>query len=160
MTLHIRPATAADYGHFERLLAEGDAYHKRALHDVFHVTSGAARPLALFREWLETPNRHLWLAEVEAMVVGAVLFQVKATPANRPLVMIDALLVTETQRRAGIGQALMEAVHHWAGERGIEDFELNVYAFNEAAQQLYRKLGYQPLWLRMRRGTAHPRRTR
>jgi ribosomal-protein-alanine N-acetyltransferase len=56
---------------------------------------------------------------------------------------ILTLVVAPAQRRSGLGHALVEALMAEARERGAGSVYLEVAADNEAAQALYRKVGFE-----------------
>ena len=56
---------------------------------------------------------------------------------------IFLLYVQPEHRRRGIGSALVEIAEAWAIERGDRQIGLQVFADNQPALTLYRKLGYQ-----------------
>jgi GNAT superfamily N-acetyltransferase len=56
---------------------------------------------------------------------------------------IGGVGVVASARRAGIGEALMRAVHEEARSRGVERVWLEVIAENTGAFALYEKLGYE-----------------
>ncbi len=56
---------------------------------------------------------------------------------------IFLLYVQPEHRRRGIGSALVKIAETWAIERGDRQIGLQVFADNQPALTLYRKLGYQ-----------------
>jgi ribosomal protein S18 acetylase RimI-like enzyme len=81
-------------------------------------------------------------------VIGAVLVRVYDTPSDPTMVPrrrahVEALVVDQAHRRAGVGTALMKAVTAWANERGAVEVVLTVWAGNQAAEAFYQRLGYQ-----------------
>jgi GNAT superfamily N-acetyltransferase len=58
---------------------------------------------------------------------------------------IGGVGVLPSARRAGVGEALMRAVHEEARSRGIERVWLEVIDTNVGARMLYEKLGYEPV---------------
>jgi ribosomal protein S18 acetylase RimI-like enzyme len=56
---------------------------------------------------------------------------------------IGGVGVITSARRSGVGEALMEAVHEQARERGVERVWLEVIVENTGAFALYEKLGYR-----------------
>jgi ribosomal protein S18 acetylase RimI-like enzyme len=81
-------------------------------------------------------------------LVGAVLVRLYDTPADPAMVArrrahIEALIVDQNHRRAGVGSALMNAVTTWARDRGAEEVVLTVWSGNEAAAAFYQRLGYR-----------------
>lgn len=59
------------------------------------------------------------------------------------------LYVMPSCRRQGIGGALMHHAETWARNRGDRQIGLQVFTSNQAALELYRHRGYQPLSLWM-----------
>ena len=57
--------------------------------------------------------------------------------------------VAEPYRGQGIGTELMRRVEAWASARGARHITLNVWAFNEKAVGLYRRLAYETRALSM-----------
>ena len=56
--------------------------------------------------------------------------------------------VEESRRRRGIGEAMLRELMRMAGQRGIENFTLEVRCSNLAAIRLYEKLGFTKEGLR------------
>lgn len=56
---------------------------------------------------------------------------------------IFLLYVIPEHRRRGLGQALMRQAEQWACQRGDRQIGLQVFQSNQAALNLYQKLGYQ-----------------
>jgi RimJ/RimL family protein N-acetyltransferase len=52
------------------------------------------------------------------------------------------MMVARDWRGRGVGTALMEHAIAWAGEQGLHKLSLEVFAHNDAAIALYRKLGF------------------
>jgi len=63
---------------------------------------------------------------------------------------IHSLYVDKTNRRVGIGRALLESAIEWGQGLGCEEVELSVLIGN-SAQSLYKKLGFQTCELEMLR---------
>jgi GNAT superfamily N-acetyltransferase len=61
------------------------------------------------------------------------------------------LFVDPAHRRRGLATALLEHGHQWARKRGDTQIALQVLSSNEAALQLYQKLGYAPSSILMTR---------
>ena len=151
--LTIRPATLDDYDEICRLIAQLDKFHR----DVYPQYFREAIPTRE-RDYLESfvvdEERDMFVAEQDGKLSGAVTVEVRNVPdipiiRPRSYVMIDTLVVDEDSRSRGIGQALMKTAHEWGKARGIREFELGVFAFNEGAIRFYEKLGYEILRHRM-----------
>jgi [ribosomal protein S18]-alanine N-acetyltransferase len=61
---------------------------------------------------------------------------------------LESVAVDDAWRRCGVGRALSEAVFGWAGTQGAKQVRLEVRAANEAAQALYRGLGFETCGMR------------
>jgi ribosomal-protein-alanine N-acetyltransferase len=70
-------------------------------------------------------------------IVGFVGFWIMAGEAH-----ITSIAVREEYRRRGVGEVLLAASLDLAGEMGADVVTLEVRASNAAAQQLYRKYGF------------------
>jgi GNAT superfamily N-acetyltransferase len=110
--------------------------------------------------WLRTrveegrTNEAIWLvAEREGDLVGSIRAQIwpPSEHANRELIRdegefvlrVDALVVTEDERRKGIGKALMDAVERWAKERGATVAFVVSYAHSPTSVPFYEDgMGY------------------
>jgi ribosomal protein S18 acetylase RimI-like enzyme len=53
-----------------------------------------------------------------------------------------SLAVEATERRKGLGSAMMGAAESWAALRGAREMSLQVLGTNDAARGLYQRLGY------------------
>jgi len=114
--------------------------------------AAGARPSPRF---VADPHATMLVAEanaapgaVAAPVIGAVLVRAYDTPSDPAMVPrrrahVEALVVDQRHRRAGVGTALMEAATAWARERGATEIVLTVWAGNQTAEAFYQRLGYQ-----------------
>ena len=144
----IRAATLADYDALCPVFTEGDAFHVRALPDVFRAAEGAPRSRQFIAAILTDPNAALFVADSAGAIAGIVIVVIREAAAVPILVprryaFVDSLVVREPFRRMGIGRLLMERVHRWSRERGLGEVELNVWEFNQGARSLYASLGYE-----------------
>jgi diamine N-acetyltransferase len=69
---------------------------------------------------------------------------------------LAGIVVAPAFRRRGIARALFAALQQEAGARGVNDIELDVWAFNEQARQVFVKLGFQGLMERMTLSAGKP----
>jgi ribosomal protein S18 acetylase RimI-like enzyme len=145
--ISVRAATLTDYDALCSVFSEGDAFHVQALPGVFCNADGAPRSREFIASMLAEPDAALFVAELDGEIAGLVTAAIRESPAVSILVprrygYVDSLIVLESLRRMGIGRLLIERVHQWALERGLDEVELNVWEFNEGAKSLYDSMGY------------------
>jgi diamine N-acetyltransferase len=148
MDIMLRAAIYEDYEAFCELYAQGDQFHYQALPDFFRSVEGPARSREFFAEILHNEEAALFVAEHESTLVGLIRCNVMNIPqiavlVPRRFVLIHDMIVDETFRHQGVGQALMKRVDQWAREKGVKEVELGVWEFNVAARSLYEKMGYR-----------------
>lgn len=91
--------------------------------------------VARVREDADTPGPSMRVAGFLVARVGSLT---RMRHAAKLEVMVD-----RAHRGRGLGRRLMEACIAWAeGEAGVEKLSLNVFADNDAAIALYRRLGF------------------
>lgn len=82
------------------------------------------------------------LAERDGRPVGfALFFQTYSTWRGRPGIWLEDLFVDESERRAGVGRALLARLAEIAVERQFGRLEWSVLDWNEPAIRFYRSLG-------------------
>ncbi len=126
----IRPATAADH---DAVLALATSF----------ATSFAVEADAFRRSWdalLADNGCALLVAGQEGVVVGYLLgFRHQTFFANGPVGWVEEVMVDDSQRRGGVGQALMQAFESWARESGCSLVALAT----RRADAFYRAMGYE-----------------
>ncbi|QBS38282.1 GNAT family N-acetyltransferase [Thermaerobacter sp. FW80] len=144
----VRPASDGDVQEICEILAEGDRDHASALPTVFMTACDPAWREPAVRQWIGDPTSAVLVADEGGRLAGVVVAVLRHAPREVPVlaprryVWIDSLAVCSSRRRQGVGRALMEAVHRWALDQGVDEIELNVWEFNRAAIALYTSLGY------------------
>lgn len=73
-------------------------------------------------------------------LVGYLGYEIKEKATK--FIWIDELVITEKERGKGYGTLLMNEIKNIQEKENIQRIELNVFAFNESAVKLYKKLGY------------------
>jgi diamine N-acetyltransferase len=151
----IRPAVSGDYDAVCALYREADRLH--AEHAPYAFLDGG--PFPRTREWFDAAiaarDGALVVAELDGGVAGLVRIVERHAPGGPPFVprrfvMVEEIVVRGDRKRRGIGRQLMTYVDTWARERGIDEVELTVWAFNDPAQALFTHLGYTTVQHRMR----------
>ena len=118
--------------------------------------SDSPEPFASFiTRRLEDATMLLFLAWDGEIPVGyGLAFDVEADPAKpewKRCGYISQFLVSEKYRQLGIGNLMMDYIDHWFSERGLRKVLLNVNLDNENGIRFWRKRGFEPYAMRMRR---------
>lgn len=71
------------------------------------------------------------------------LYPLFSSVSVRRVWLLNDLFVSETARRIGVGQMLMDAARTFATETGAKGLALETGVTNTGAQALYEKLGYE-----------------
>jgi len=119
---------------FEKLAPPDDREARALLHWIF-----------------ETKELEALVAEQDGRITGMALFyEGYGTFRARKFLYLEDLLVEESARGAGVGQALMAALAREAVSRGALRLEWAVLDWNEGAIRLYERLGARrhEEWLR------------
>jgi GNAT superfamily N-acetyltransferase len=89
------------------------------------------------------------VAEKEDVVVGFALFYTSYSTWKGNCLYLEDLLVTQSERRSGIGKLLFDQVLATAKERGAKRFEWQVLDWNEPAINFYKKYNadLDPEWI-------------
>lgn len=137
MPIIIRAAKATDVKHIFRLICELAEYEK-APEEV--VTSESI----LLRDGFgEHPLFHCFVAEKSnGEIAGMALYYIKYSTWKGPCIFLEDIVVSQTERRGGIGKMLFDAVVKEAVNRGSLRMEWQVLDWNEPAIRFYEK--YQP----------------
>ena len=96
----------------------------------------------------------IFIAENQDQIIGLVyayLRSVPEIPIRIPIRAgeVDQLIVRKNCRYRGVGHALMERIHRWAGQMKLDRLEISVWEFNQATLDFYRNLDYEPAFHRM-----------
>jgi len=62
---------------------------------------------------------------------------------------VHDLLVTDVARRAGVGEALLDAAIEWLREQGMPRVVLGTASQNETARRLFERRGFRPTMVEM-----------
>jgi len=149
--LRLRAMTA---GEFDVFLARSEAGYAQA-----HVDAGdwdgegavqraREETQSLLPEGLDTPRMLFVTAEADIVVGRAWVALEQDIRAGAWIFDIE---IDAPHRGKGYGGALLAALERLAREHGAHAIGLNVFAGNEVACGLYRKAGYEPTSLHMRK---------
>jgi GNAT superfamily N-acetyltransferase len=154
--IRVRLAEPRDYDGLCVLFDELDAFHRVEVPWLFVESQGPARSREYFEPFYAGKESAAFVAEAGGHIVGAALGFLRETnpfPIIRRAryAILDALGVTESSRRRGVGADLTRALETWAAAGGAEWVELGVYEFNEGARRFYDALGYPTLSRKLRK---------
>ncbi len=152
-----RPFKKSDYSQYNGIFDQVDKLHRDALPEYFRKPNTTFRTELYFNNLL-ADSKTLLLGAFDPAnnLVGLAHAAIKEQPDTvlhvpGTYVLLDNLIVSENHRRCGIGKILFNEVLKWATESKINEIQLKVYAFNSDAIQFYRNLGFNDLYLGMRR---------
>ena len=92
---------------------------------------------------VDDPFSVLYLARVDGRIVGSLTLALYQIPTGLKA-WIDDVVVDESVRGQGVGEALSLAAVEEARRRGAKDVSLTSRPFRESANRLYQRLGFQP----------------
>ena len=98
------------------------------------------------RGWATCSRRRIILvlvAEIDGRVVGLVHVFVRPAIENPREAVVQALVVHDAHRRAGVGRMLMAAAERWGNERGCRSVVLSSNVARAPAHAFYAALGYR-----------------
>lgn len=140
MSYSIRVATADDIAHVV-------AHRERMFREMGTVCDYEAMAAACTRwyeEALPAGTYRGWMAEHEARVIGGggmivMPWSPGPTRLDPRMAWIYNMFVEPAHRGRGVARRLIEAMHAWCREQGIERLALNA---TEAGARVYRAIGY------------------
>jgi GNAT superfamily N-acetyltransferase len=133
----IRKATRADVPHILRLIKELADYEKAPAEVV------VTEEILLRDGFGEHPLFYCYVAETtDGRIPGMALFYIKYSTWKGPCVFLEDIIVSQSERRNGIGKVLFEKVIEETKNRGALRMEWQVLDWNTPAIKFYEK--YQP----------------
>jgi GNAT superfamily N-acetyltransferase len=156
-TISIKTASPADADTLAKL---NQHVHKLHLETVSHFFKQPASQevVAFFREHLAKANWRAFIAYIDDTAVGYLLVTTGERPENtfslaRRWLYIDQISVEPDWQGQGVGRELMNVALQYARQVGLDNIEVDTWAFNNAAQSFFQSIGFQPktrrFWLRL-----------
>lgn len=154
-SLEIVTASDKDIQDLIRLFSESEEFHRKNRPDIL-----SQPPLedlrAMFLKFLTDSKVRTLLAKQDGIAIGFARYRkLEISKSNffvksgQTQAIIEELVVSSAFRRKGIAKNLMMHIESELRQQGISHIQLNVFSFNEPAQELYQSLGYQPMFLRL-----------
>jgi ribosomal protein S18 acetylase RimI-like enzyme len=158
-SFHIREAKPEDFEGWASLFQEIHEHHLDARPSFFKGADEAGLR-EMFQRFLVKEAGTLLVAENGGRLVGFANLEIRSSPdvpilRKRRFGVLDALVVAESERRRGIGRALVEASIRYVKKEGASELELSVWEFNESAIAFYESLGFETMTRRMRMDLTH-----
>ena len=103
---------------------------------------------------ISSSEAEVLVAESEGRVVGSGYVQIrKADPflKHEHFAYLGFMYVEPAFRGKGINQLILDALINWAEAKGISEVRLEVYDENIVAKNAYRKAGFSPIIVQMRK---------
>ena len=91
---------------------------------------------------IDSDTTHLWMAEENDRYLGSLTLMVFRIPSGTRA-RIEDLVVQDTARGRGVGNALVLKAIEMARALGVEAVDLTTHPSREAANRLYKKLGFE-----------------
>jgi GNAT superfamily N-acetyltransferase len=131
--MNIRKGTIQDLPHILNLIKELAAYEK-APHEV-EVT------VEQMENWGFGDDKifDFFVAEKNGNIVGMALYYYKYSTWKGKCLFLEDIIVTESERRFGIGKLLFDEVAKVAKAEGVKRMEWQVLEWNQPAIQFYKK---------------------
>lgn len=105
-------------------------------------STAAAVTLTQLRELLASPSTTLFVARNEGALVGTLSLVVFRIPTGLRG-WVEDVVVDESTRGAGVGEALTLAAIEEGRRRGIRSLDLTTRPTRDAANRLYSRLGFE-----------------
>jgi RimJ/RimL family protein N-acetyltransferase len=103
---------------------------------------GAGDERRYLRSLRRSRDAAVFVAELDNGIVGRLSVGRDPHPASSHVADLG-LMVAKSQRRRGIGRALLERAVEWARGAGVTKLELHVFPYNEPAIRLYEAFGFR-----------------
>jgi ribosomal protein S18 acetylase RimI-like enzyme len=96
---------------------------------------------AMIRESISSPSTRVLLARIDDKTVGTLTLAQFTVPSGRRA-WIEDVVVDESARRQGVGEALVNAAMEIARTDGVRTVDLTSRQGRDDAHRLYEKLGF------------------
>lgn len=155
----VRPARSEDADLVSALNQDVQALHAAALPALFKPPGPETFPPSAVHALLNAPRNIVMIAELDGAGVGYVYGEFVERPETswrfaQRLLYVHQIGVNVDLRGQGIGTALMEAMEAAARQCGAKMLALDVWSFNEAAQEFFARRAFAPYnerwWLHLR----------
>ena len=131
--ISIRPATTDDISSMTGLLGELFTIETDFTPDIRRQRQGLA-------DLISDPTANILVATINDEIIGMCTLQTLVSTAEGGLVgIVEDLVVSESYRRKGIGEKLIESIEQIARHKGMRRLQLLTNMENQAALNFYAK---------------------
>jgi ribosomal protein S18 acetylase RimI-like enzyme len=148
----IRIASKGDLSIIAEMLVETQKAHVSAYPLRYIPISLSDAKLSLL-DRLDSPG--FVVAELNGAIVGYAIYNIVVTESTKILrarqyCYLQQIGVNAQKRSGGIGYKLIEYVKSESLRQGVDDIELDVWAFNTGGQEFFEKAGFEPYGFKMK----------
>ena len=154
LNVNLRKATEKDVNTLVELKIEVHKIHVSHRPDVYRDIE-IQRLEEFFIQILNEDNINTFILEDEENnIIAYALMRIQKIE-NNPFLhdqkawLMDDLCIAENYRRKGYGKKVMSLIEKIAKNKGFKSIELNVWNFNKAAVEFYKKNGMQMMYTRL-----------
>ena len=133
MTTQIRPAVRKDCASIYQLIKELAEYEKAPEEVTLNFRRFCKDGFGKNKVW------KAFVAEKDGVVIGFALYYIRYSTWKGQCIYLEDLLVTESERRNGIGKLLMDALIKFAKKKNYPYMVWQVLEWNEPAINFYKK---------------------
>ena len=156
MPYTIRKAKEADYEAICRLEEELNSLHYKAIPETYRKPLRHAIRRGWFISSLEDKKDLYLIAEDKGTIIGFVSAEIEEEDQDRfskkyRRLSIDEIYVSPDRQGQGIGTALLEKTEEWGKTKKTTHTVAVIYAFNEESLDFFKKRGYDPYSIRVRK---------
>ena len=148
----IRVANEKDLSIIAEMLVETQKAHVLA-YPMRYIPISLSDAKSSLVDRLDSPG--FIVAEQDGVVVGYAIYDIVATEPTKILrarqyCYLQQIGVDVQKRSGGIGDKLIEHVKRESQRQGIDDIELDVWAFNTGGLEFFEKAGFEPYGFKMK----------
>lgn len=156
--MRIRDYKKSDHKQILRLLAEfliykRETYGKEALEFDNHIDKKRERYIKSILKSFENKDSHFLVAEDDEKIIGYIIgktalneYKIKNKAGH-----IQSFYVMKKYRGTGVGKELYNSLIKWFKEKKCDHLDLDVYATNKKSVNIYKKWGFKPITIQMKK---------
>jgi diamine N-acetyltransferase len=149
----IRQATSDDIEAITDLCSMVQNQHAQEQPDIFKTAVLGELKTEILNT-MEQGKRLYFVCEENKVIVGYILVEVRRRPETPytlkdDYLQVDQICVSPQHRHRGHAKALFDYCQRFAVENGLRRVQLDVWASNETAQEVFRKNQFEPFMFRM-----------